>query len=211
MDFATKLKKARIEKNLSIAQLAKMAGTTGSLISRYENGKVKPHLKTIEKLVKLLELDQAEILLSLKHSVSEPSKEKLIGIFIYNREDLVKVALKEITYSKSIFTLTRKQLETLELKDANLIATIMVTNAMEPKLLKNDLVLIDLNNTQFEENNIFTFTSRKEPGTIFIRTLQHGLGHKVIVKSYNQDYKDFEIDSDDINIIGKVVFRSGRL
>lgn len=211
MDFGTRIKSARLKKGWSIEQLAIRLGSTKSLISRYERNLVAPQVKTIEKLVNLLDLNRDEILVLLQKFKCLSASPDLIDIYIYSREDLFKVASKQLQHSDRTFGLSRYYFDLLKLNEANLIATTIVTEAMAPKLLKNDLVLIDLNATEFEENKIFTFTSIREPETIFIRTLHDGVGNKLLAKSYNQDYKDFEMDRSDINILGKVVYRSGCL
>lgn len=51
-----KLKKVRLERNLSQAELAKKAGVSTGLIGQIESGKVEPSLKTLEKIASAISI-----------------------------------------------------------------------------------------------------------------------------------------------------------
>lgn len=52
-----RIKTIREEKHLSQTELAKMMGIERTVLSRYENGKLFPNSKTIEKFAKVLKVD----------------------------------------------------------------------------------------------------------------------------------------------------------
>jgi transcriptional regulator with XRE-family HTH domain len=55
--FAERLRSLRLEKNLSLQELAEMVGTVKSTISQYENCKREPVLSILIKLSNALEVD----------------------------------------------------------------------------------------------------------------------------------------------------------
>ncbi|MFO8010268.1 MAG: helix-turn-helix transcriptional regulator [Dehalococcoidia bacterium] len=55
------LKELREERFLTQEELAEMVGVTPLTISRWENGKRKPRLKAMRKLIKALNVDPKEI------------------------------------------------------------------------------------------------------------------------------------------------------
>ena len=57
----TKLKTLREDRFLSQAELAEMVGVGVVSVSRWENGKQRPQLRTIRKLAKVLKVDPKEI------------------------------------------------------------------------------------------------------------------------------------------------------
>ena len=56
MDWGTKIREARIKKNLSQAQLAKILGTTQPLIAAYETDRRIPKLETLERIAVALDM-----------------------------------------------------------------------------------------------------------------------------------------------------------
>lgn len=65
MYISTKLRKLRLEKNLSQAQIAELLETTQQHYSTYENGKHEPPLKHIVTLCKFYDIS-ADWLLGIK-------------------------------------------------------------------------------------------------------------------------------------------------
>lgn len=57
MNIPEKLRTARIIKDYSIKQTAELAGISPQTYSRYERGLTSPSLKSIEKLVEVLDVD----------------------------------------------------------------------------------------------------------------------------------------------------------
>ena len=52
-----RIKTIREEKHISQTELAKMMGIERTVLSRYENGKLFPNSKTIEKFARVLKVD----------------------------------------------------------------------------------------------------------------------------------------------------------
>ncbi|MCI8832832.1 MAG: helix-turn-helix transcriptional regulator [Clostridia bacterium] len=59
--LGSKISQARIERNLSQRDLARLCYMTQTQICRLENGKSKPQLRTLAKIARCLELDIREL------------------------------------------------------------------------------------------------------------------------------------------------------
>lgn len=59
--ISKQLKKVRIEKQLTLEELAKRTGFTKSLLSKIENNKVSPPLSTLLKITRALEVSLSEL------------------------------------------------------------------------------------------------------------------------------------------------------
>ncbi len=57
--FPQRLKKLRLENNLTQVMLGKISGVSSAQIAKYENGLSKPRPKTLSKLSKVLGVDPA--------------------------------------------------------------------------------------------------------------------------------------------------------
>lgn len=57
MNLPAKLRKARIIKEYSMLEVAKLAGIARSTYSRYEHGTSEPNSETLAKLIKVLDID----------------------------------------------------------------------------------------------------------------------------------------------------------
>lgn len=69
MSFPERLKKARIEKNLTQEQLADLIGVAKSTLNGYEKGNREPDFFKIKKLIEVLEVDANYLL-----GIDEPNK-----------------------------------------------------------------------------------------------------------------------------------------
>jgi transcriptional regulator with XRE-family HTH domain len=60
--IADRLKRARLESNLTQDELSEKAGLSTNYYARIERAEVKPSIETLEKLVKALKLKSSDIL-----------------------------------------------------------------------------------------------------------------------------------------------------
>lgn len=60
MNIGEKIKEFRQKRGLSQKQLGELCGMADSAIRRYENGRAKPKLETLERIIEALDLSTAE-------------------------------------------------------------------------------------------------------------------------------------------------------
>ncbi|MAS87457.1 MAG: transcriptional regulator [Micavibrio sp.] len=85
VDFSNKLTQIRKDKKLSREELAKLIGTSGAIIGRYERGDMKPSIEIAAKIAEALEVS----LDYLVGSVSAIVKDKKM---LYRLELLEKIS-----------------------------------------------------------------------------------------------------------------------
>lgn len=70
--FGAMVRAARLALGLSQEELGRRVGVVASAISRYEAGTMEPPRETVNRLIKVLNLDEAEALRALGYELSRP-------------------------------------------------------------------------------------------------------------------------------------------
>ena len=83
--LGSKISQARIERNLSQRDLARLCDMTQTQICRLENGENKPHLKTLAKISRCLELDLRELAKGLGYNEEDIKAEIIKGNSILDK------------------------------------------------------------------------------------------------------------------------------
>lgn len=99
-----RLKKIRLEHNLTQVTLGKISGVSSVQIGRYERGLSKPTSRTLTKLAKALDVDPSYFMDKDKFSGSKCFEEHIETLkqVIKTKEDLkILVALIDILYHKN--------------------------------------------------------------------------------------------------------------
>lgn len=213
--LAITLKKFRESRNLTIIQLAELAGTGKGTIGDIETGKNKSTIKTLEKISKALKLSESE-------------REELFSAFV------PKDIGEKITGRKDAFNLEKSKVNTVLLpvyggasagngylnleneiyfmavkkgnfsKDSFLVE--IHGESMEPTLTDGDFALVDPNNIDYEKNKIYVVTYNDES---FIKRIFDDVKNEMIIlKSDNPDYDDIYIsyeERDYVKVEGRVI------
>ncbi|PIT20213.1 hypothetical protein BGI36_08480 [Snodgrassella communis] len=196
MKFAYQLKAARLAAGLSQKELAQKTSITPSLISRYELGKVIPRLETVNKIMKILNFKQTD-------SISN----------IYENDDafinippLLNQSISLVTTQLSI---PKTDLKLRNLQIDNLICATMSGNSMQNLLNDGDKFIIDISQKSLIDGKIYAFNQ----GELFrIKILQNLPNQQIRLKSYNNyEYPDEIVAISDIELIGRIVYKTGFL
>lgn len=93
--------------------------------------------------------------------------------------------------------------------DAARLALVNVRgDSMEPTLADGDMLLVDLRQTGIIDGAIHVLRNNNH---LLIKRLQIGLGNQVIVRSDNRIYRELETTRDQLTVIGRVVWRGGKM
>ncbi len=84
MNFGQKITLVRKQKNISQAQLGKLAGINGDIVGKYEREEMKPNIETAKKIADALEV-------SLDYLVSESDLKVLDKKTLQRLEDIAKL------------------------------------------------------------------------------------------------------------------------
>lgn len=93
--------------------------------------------------------------------------------------------------------------------DVNRLAVVTTRgDSMEPTLSDGDIVLVDMRQTTIVDGAIHVLRNN---GDVLVKRLQRGFGDQVIVRSDNRIYRELEAAVDELNVVGRVVWRGGRM
>jgi phage repressor protein C with HTH and peptisase S24 domain len=102
----------------------------------------------------------------------------------------------------------REWLKRMGLELPKLAIVTVQGDSMEPTLIEGDVVLIDLRKTDIIDGAIHVLRNDGQP---IIKRLQLGLADQVIIRSDNKIYSALETTRDKLNVVGRVVWRGGRM
>ncbi|KDN11886.1 hypothetical protein BGI40_00120 [Snodgrassella communis] len=196
MKFAYQLKAARLAAGLSQKELAQKTSITPSLISRYELGKVIPRLETVNKIMKILNFKQTD-------SISN----------IYENDDafinIPPLLNQNISLVTTQLSISKTDLKLRNLQIDNLICATMSGNSMQNLLNDGDKFIIDISQKSLIDGKIYAFNQ----GELFrIKILQNLPNQQIRLKSYNNyEYPDEIVAISDIELIGRIIYKTGFL
>ncbi|MCO6522226.1 MAG: LexA family transcriptional regulator [Snodgrassella sp.] len=196
MKFAYQLKAARLAAGLSQKELAQKTSITPSLISRYELGKVTPRLETVNKIMKILNFKQTDFISNIYGN----------GDAFINIPPLFNQNTSLVTTQLSI---SKTDLKLHNLQIDNLICATMSGNSMQNLLNDGDKFIIDISQKSLIDGKIYAFNQ----GELFrIKILQNLPNQQIRLKSYNNyEYPDEIVAISDIELIGRIVYKTGFL
>lgn len=196
MKFAYQLKAARLAAGLSQKELAQKTSITPSLISRYELGKVIPRLETVNKIMKILNFKQPDSISNIYAN----------GDAFINIPPLFNQNTSLVTTQLSI---SKTDLKLHNLQIDNLICATMSGNSMQNLLNDGDKFIIDISQKSLIDGKIYAFNQ----GELFrIKILQNLPNQQIRLKSYNNyEYPDEIVAISDIELIGRIVYKTGFL
>ncbi|GAB4554659.1 MAG: hypothetical protein Tsb0017_07030 [Geothermobacteraceae bacterium] len=102
----------------------------------------------------------------------------------------------------------RSWLVKLGLKERNLVLVTARGDSMEPTFYDGDLLLVDVSQTGIVDGGVSVI---RTDGLLLAKRLQAGFGDQVTVISDNARYKDIQTTKDQLNIVGRVVWRGGKV
>ncbi len=102
----------------------------------------------------------------------------------------------------------RSWLRNLGLQLRNLVLVTARGDSMEPTFYDGDLLLVDLSQTNIVDGGISVI---RTDGLLLAKRLQAGFGDQVTVISDNPRYDRLTTTKDQLNIVGRVVWRGGKV
>ena len=102
----------------------------------------------------------------------------------------------------------RSWLHKLGLQTKNLVLVTARGDSMEPTFYDGDLLLIDLSQKNVVDGGISVI---RNDGLLLAKRFQAGIGEQVFIRSDNPRYVSLEISKEKLNIVGRVVWRGGKM
>lgn len=193
LPFKLLFKQKRTELGYTQKDVAEKTNTSPTLISKYEKGLAKPRIETAKRIAELLKIDLTTLIESL------------------TQEDvyLTKIPFYLTEFNEEEFLYIPNTLLPNNVSPSNFIAYLYRGNSMEPKLQDGDVLIVnttyDINDTNFGKDIFLVVID----DTVYTRHIAVGDRKNFVVYPANNMYSSFEVSRQEIEIIGKVIWRSG--
>lgn len=192
-NFPERIKHFRSKRGLSQTELSNLAGISQKQISDYEMGNSVPRQKTYFKLLEALDITNQEF----KNTLIYKDVNTVSGIDFFsfqNEKSNIELALP--TYIAHEY----------HVDASTAIPTRVNGQSMMPLLNDGDIALIDTSQTQPQDGKVFAINFFNEE--LIARVFRNPDGTLLLSRD-NRDYPPKTINPDDIEIIGKLVYRMG--
>jgi len=225
-EFKDRLRKARIEKNISQVELGRLTGESQSKIAALESGRNKKPTNTVQLAEILgvsaywLETGKGEMHPSpaqneikdihrpMLWSSTDPLPEDDYTFAPYMKEQVFGAGARsyeppDTTGSRLPFgraTLRRKSIS-----PDNVFCCTLTGDSMEEKIAEDAAIAVDAGEKTIRDGKIYAFRH----GDLFrVKYLSRLPGGRVKIKSHNPAYDDEEAGLEDIEVIGRVFWWS---
>lgn len=210
MDTRERLASAAREKGSSLASLSRMIGRNATYLQQYitKGSPRKLEEEDRRKLARFLGLDEAE--LGAPKEKSYPSEPKRDFVDVPRLEVDVSAgpgAMPAQEQAFDAFRFSRRWLLEQGLDGAELSVIRVIGDSMEPLLREGDEVLVDRRERPFRDG---IHVVRLDDSLLVKRVASQGAGRFSLL-SQNLAYPPIQVSADELRIIGRVVWKSGRV
>ncbi len=210
MGSREKLARAARSKGSSLAALSRMIGRNGTYLQQYisKGSPRKLEEEDRRKLAQFLGLDESELGASQEKSYNSAASAGWIEV---PRLDVDASAgpgasgAGELAFDS--FAFSRRWLAEQGLDGARLSAIRVVGNSMEPLLREGDEVLVDCRPQPFRDG---VHVVRLDDSLLVKRVASQGAGRFALL-SQNLAYPPIQVGAEEFEVIGRVVWKSGRV
>lgn len=192
--LGVKIKKYREEKGLSQVELAKKCGIGSGTLGDIERGANKSTPKTINKIIKALDITEEEAQDILQAFLGSTPK-KLKSNALITNEQLINIPVKAIASAGNGYLNFGEDIKTVMIRkngfDENCYLIEVSGDSMEPLIQDGAYIVVDPRETDLIENKIYVVDY---DGQVYIKKVVKNEQLKaVILKSINPAYDDIYI------------------
>lgn len=181
------IKNVRKKQGMKLNQLAELTGIDIGHLSHIEKAERFPSYKALKLICEALDVPVSQFLNYTGKTLSEEQEE--YGYIEYIPYGLIPVV--DI----------KKYVEAPKNTDKNVMAVVVKDNSMEDKIQKGSTIFVEFY-TPVDVKDVGVFSLN---GDILIREFRLK-GDKIVLKSYNKEYKDIVVtDNDDFKIMGRML------
>lgn len=192
-NFSARLRYFRSKQNLSQTELSDLVGISQKQISDYEVGNSVPRQANLLKLIEALKVTKQEFLTTPIDTESDVIS-ALEFVSFYNEVSDLKISLPA------------NIVQDLPLNKEKIIPTRINGQSMLPLLNNGDIALVDTNQNQPQDGKVFAINFFNEE--ITARVFRNPDGTLLLSRD-NPDYPPKTVRLDEVEIIGKLVYRMG--
>ncbi len=200
-NFSERLKFFRSQQGLSQQGLADAVGISRKQVSDYEVGSAKPRQATYFKILDALNMTDEEF---YGNQISTQGESPLIlKIPVYNWVSVTDADSADIDPDSYVYIdsniLKRTSTE-------GLFAMNIVGLSMYPQYKDGDCIITDSNLQNIKDGLLYILSIGDEP--TFKQCFKQPNG-KIHLSAFNNTFPSFEVNPDEINVLGEVIFRMG--
>ena len=225
-EFKDRLRKARIEKNISQVELGRLTGESQSKIAALESGRNKKPTNTVQLAEILgvsaywLETGKGEMHPSpaqneikdihrpMLWSSNDPLPEDDYTFAPYRKEQAFcggAGSFEIPNYNGFRLPFGRATLRRKSISPDNVFCCTLTGDSMEEKIAEDAAIAVDAGEKTIRDGKIYAFRH----GDLFrVKYLSRLPGGRVKIKSHNPAYEDEEAGLEDIEVIGRVFWWS---
>lgn len=192
-NFSARLRHFRSKQNLSQTELSDLVGISQKQISDYEVGNSVPRQANLLKLIEALEVTKQEFLTTPIDTESDVIS-ALEFVSFYNKTSNLKISLPA------------NIIQDLPLNKEKIIPIRINGQSMLPLLNNGDIALIDTNQNQPQDGKVFAINFFNEE--IIARVFRNP-DSSLLLSRDNPDYPPKTVSLDEVEIIGKLLYRMG--
>lgn len=212
MELKDRILSARKDANLTQADLASAVGVTRGAVAQWENGDVRPRHPAIKKIAAATSV-QLDWLIT-GNSASETSHESDFvsipefdvqasagGGALVDRENVISNWPFAPDFIRDVLNLEVRHLAMIEVRG----------DSMEPTLSSADKVMINMADKHVQQPGIFVLWDGN--GTV-VKRVEYMFGTetpKVLLISDNNRHNDYEVEVEQVQIVGRVVWAARRM
>ena len=201
LNFSDRLKFFRSQRNLSQQGLADAVGISRKQVSDYEVGSAKPRQATYFKILDALNMTDEEF---CANQISTQSESPLIlKIPVYNWVSVASIESLNASPDSSIYIdsniLKRTSVD-------GLFALNIAGQSMYPHYKAGDLIIADFNINTIKDEFLYILSINNEST---IKQCFKQPNGSIQLSAFNSAFPSFEVDPNDINVIGEVIFKMG--
>ncbi|PVX40530.1 helix-turn-helix protein [Pasteurella langaaensis DSM 22999] len=188
LPFRLLFKQKRSELGLSQKDIAEKTNTSPTLISKYEKGLSKPRIETAKRIAEVLSIDLDTLIRSL-----DQDEVYLIKIPFYLDE------MEDDSYFHIANDMLPSYIDT-----DNLLAYRQKGDAMSPLYKDGDTLLIDKLDKEASINSAFLVEIDDYNGIKLVS--KNDFAKEYIIHSVNTNYQPIYVKTNEVNIIGRVIW-----
>jgi phage repressor protein C with HTH and peptisase S24 domain len=196
----------------SVADLARAVGVSDNAIYKWVSGRGQPSMISLVNLARAARVS-IEWLATGQDAAKGEAQKAETGEYVYLPHNSVRSSVGRGTVqSRQIVDYLALKAEWLRrrigIDPKNLMLVEAVSDSMAPTIDEGDLALVDLRDPRFRHDGVYVL---RASGELSIKRIQRRPDGKLIIRNDNAAYEPTVVAADNINVVGHVIWISGKL
>lgn len=207
MDFRTRFLASLKETGISIAELSRRSGVTYDVLNKLKRGSVQT--TSAENAAKISQAFGWDAPARVENHESGPDGQRLVPVYdiaasaghgaLVDYEGIAYSLAFPPDYIRRITRANPKHLTIISVKG----------DSMVPTLYDDDIVMLDMSKTSLGYEGLFVI---RIFDVLHVKRLSHSRpGHVLVISDNRDNYPPREYSMDDVEVVGKVIWKGGKV